>query len=47
MPQGELRSELLSCLRQARRRRLPRTRGEDRRGKITDMVSIHMRLPEI
>ena len=47
MPQGELRSELLSCLRQARRRRLPRARGEDRRGKITDMVSIHMRPPEI
>jgi IS30 family transposase len=47
MPQGELRSELISCLRQARRRRLPRARGEDRRGKITDMVSIHMRPPEI
>jgi len=47
MPQGELRSELISCLRQARRRRLPRARGEDRRGKITHMVSIHMRPPEI
>jgi len=47
MPQGELRSELLSCLRQARRRRRPRARGEDRRGRITDMVSIHMRPPEI
>src|SRR5450759_1139135 len=47
MPRGELRSELISCLRQARRRRLPRARGEDRRGKITHMVSIHMRPPEI
>src|ERR1017187_4144710 len=47
MPQGELRSELISCLRQARRRRLPRARGEDRRGKITNRVSIHMRPPEI
>jgi IS30 family transposase len=47
MPRGELRSELISCLRQARRRRLPRARGEDRRGKITNMVSIHMRPPEI
>ena len=47
MPQGELRSELISCLRQARRRRLARARGEDRRGKITNMVSIHMRPPEI
>src|SRR5450759_230790 len=41
------RSELISCLRQARRRRLPRARGEDRRGKITNRVSIHMRPPEI
>ena len=27
--------------------RLPRTRGTDRRGHIPDMVSIHLRPPEV
>ena len=31
MPKGELRTELLGCLRQASRIRRPRVRGEDRR----------------
>ena len=43
MPKGELRTELLGCLRQARRIRPPRARGEDRRGQIQDMVSLHVR----
>ena len=30
MPKGELRTELLGCLRQSRRIRRPRARGEDR-----------------
>lgn len=47
MPRGELRSELITCLRQARKSRRPRARGEDRRGSIPNMVSIHMRPPEI
>lgn len=47
MPKGELRTELLSCLRQARRVRRPRARGEDRRGQIQDMVSLHVRPPEV
>ena len=47
MPRGELRTELIACLRQARKRRRPRARGEDRRGTIPDMVSIHQRPPEI
>jgi IS30 family transposase len=47
MPRGELRSELIACLRQARKSRRPRARGEDRRGTIPNMVSIHMRPPEI
>ena len=47
MPRGELRSELMTCLRQARKSRRPRARGEDRRGSIPNMVSIHMRPPEI
>ncbi len=47
MPRGELRSELIACLRQARKSRRPRTRGEDRRGTIPNMTSIHMRPPEV
>ncbi len=46
-PRGELRRELIACLRQHRNKRLPRSRGADRRGKIPDMVSIHVRRPEI
>ncbi len=47
MPRGTLRSELIACLRQARKSRRPRARGEDRRGSIPDMISIHQRPPEI
>jgi IS30 family transposase len=47
MPRGELRTEIIGLLRQARRARKPRARGEDRRGQIPDMVSIHVRPPEI
>ena len=46
-PRGELRRQLISCLRQGRGTRLPRPRGEDRRGQIPDMVSIHLRPPEV
>jgi IS30 family transposase len=47
MPRGELRTEVIGLLRQARRARKPRARGDDRRGQIPDMVSIHVRPPEI
>lgn len=47
MPKGELRTDLLSCLRQARRIRRPRARGDDRRGQIQDMKSLHVRPPEV
>ena len=47
MPRGELRTALIACLRQARKSRRPRARGADRRGTIPNMVSIHMRPPEI
>jgi transposase, IS30 family len=47
MPRGELRTEVIGLLRQARRARRPRARGEDRRGQIPDMTSIHLRPPEI
>jgi IS30 family transposase len=46
-PRGELRRQLISCLRQGRGTRMPRTRGDDRRGQIPDMVSIHVRPPEV
>lgn len=45
-PRGELRRELVSLLRQGRGARRPRTRGQDRRGKLSDMLSIHVRPPE-
>ena len=47
MPRGELRTELIACLRQARKSRRARAWGADRRGTIPNMVSIHMRPPEI
>jgi IS30 family transposase len=47
MPRGELRKELISFLRQSRKSRRPRARGEDRRGKIQNMISIHDRPSEI
>jgi IS30 family transposase len=47
MPKGELRTELLGCLRQRRRVRRPRARGEDRRGQIQNMTSLHVRPPEV
>ena len=47
LPRGELRSELLGCLRHARTGRRPRSAGTDRRGQIADMTSLHVRPPEI
>jgi IS30 family transposase len=46
-PKGELRKELIACLRQGRSGRRPRSAGEDRRGQIPEMVSIHVRPPEV
>ena len=47
MPRGELRTEVIGWLRFGHAKRRPRARGEDRRGQIPDMVSIHDRPPEI
>ena len=44
---GELRRELIACLRQSKSTRMPRSRGTDRRGQLPEMVSIHVRPPEI
>jgi IS30 family transposase len=46
-PKGELHRELIACLRQGCAKRMPRSRGTDRRGQIPDMLSIHVRPPEI
>jgi IS30 family transposase len=47
VPRGELRKELIGCLRQGRSTRKPRTRGTHPRGQIPDMQSIHVRPPEV
>ena len=46
-PKGELRKALVACLRQSRNTRRPRSGGVDRRGQIPEMVSIHVRPPEV
>ena len=46
-PRGELRKELVVCLRHGRSTLTPRSRGDDRRGHIPDMVSIHVCPPEV
>ena len=47
MPRGELRMDVIGWLRFGHAKRRPRARGEDRRGQIPDMVSIHERPPEV
>ena len=46
-PRGELKRELIACLRHHNQVRKPRSRGTDRRGQIKDMQSILIRSPEI
>lgn len=46
MPRAELRKELIACLRRTQSKRMPRARGEDRRGQLPEMLSIHVRPPE-
>jgi IS30 family transposase len=46
-PRGELKRELIACLRHHNQVHKPRSRGVDRRGQIKDMQSIHIRPPEI
>ena len=47
MPRGGLRTAVIGWLRFGHAKRRPRARGEDRRGKLPDMVSIHDRPPEV
>jgi IS30 family transposase len=46
-PKGELRKELTSLLRQSRGARRPHSRSAERRGVLQDMLSIHVRPPEV
>jgi transposase, IS30 family len=45
-PVGELKRELVSCLRHAQNKRMSRSKGQDRWGQIPNMLSIHIRPPE-
>lgn len=47
MPKGELRKDLIACLRLAKAKRMPRRWGEERRGQLPDLLSIHVRPPEV
>jgi len=47
MPRGALRTDVIGWLRFGHAQRRPRARGEDRRGRIPDRVSIHARPPEV
>jgi transposase, IS30 family len=46
MPRGELRAELIACLRQGKNSRRPRSGGVDRRGQIPDMARLSERPSE-
>lgn len=46
-PRGEVKRELIVCPRHHNQVRKPRSRGTDRRNRIPDMQSIHLRPPEI
>ena len=46
-PKGELRRQLIALLRQGKSSRKRRSAGQDRRGQIPEMVSIHVRPPEV
>lgn len=46
MPRGELRRRIVALLRQARGARRRNGRGEETRGKLSDLPSIHLRPPE-
>lgn len=47
MPRGELRRELIACLRWSRDKRRSKTRAPDGRGHIAEMQSVHLRPPEV
>ena len=46
-PVGHLKKGLIQVLRHAHNKRVPRSKGQDRRGQIPDTLSIHLRSPYI
>lgn len=46
-PRGELKRELIACLRHHNQVRKPRNRGDDRRYQIQNMQNIHIHPPEV
>jgi len=46
-PVGQLKKDLIQALRLARNKRVPRSKGQDRRGQILEMLSTHLRPPHI
>jgi IS30 family transposase len=46
-PVGELKRGLIASQRHAHNKRVPRSKGQGRRGQIPEMVSINLRPPEI
>ena len=46
-PEESYGREFIACLRLARAKRWSRSRGENRRGQIADLLSIHVRPPEL
>jgi IS30 family transposase len=44
---SELRKDLIACLRHAHNKRVQPSKGQDRRGKIPDMLSIQLSPPEV
>jgi len=47
LPRGELKKELIECLRQSKPHRGRRSKATERRGKLKDMVNISMRPEEV
>ena len=47
MPRGELRRELIACLRWSRDKRRSKIRAPDGRGHLAAMQSIHLRPPKV
>ena len=47
LPKGELRQELIESLRPRKQSRRPRSGGNERRGQIPKMASIHDRPAEV
>ena len=46
-PVSEHKRKLIATLRNAHNKRVPRSKEQDRKGQLQDMVSIHLRSPEL